>query len=349
MKRQRRHGYCRHRSQGQIIILVAAAAVVMLGMVGLSIDIGYSYAQKRSTQNAADAAAIAGTRAVTEWSLTNPTVTAWPDVNTVVHANNLGNATQQISCYYVDDTNARVGGCSQPVPDTATGVSVEVTETHPTFFMQVIPGAPRTVTTHASAAAHAQIVPGEVSGAPFILCGSSAKLLNGAGSIPIVIKHGSSYDLNPVAIGQTFEIHGSQIDDCGLASDRYKGLADGGKNSGKSVPDWFYGYEGVRAGPANEMVAGVQGCQTATQDPFNCVMFVPIATDNPPPRKVGNDNLFYIVAYAAFEISSCSSPCQHQATLLDKYIVQVPTNFPVWEPGTWARGDHGIIAIRLTQ
>ncbi len=349
IRRIQQHWHRGRRSRGQIIIFVAAFAVVMVGMIGLSIDLGYSFAQKRATQNAADAAAIAGTRAVTEWSTTNTTIAAWPDVNSVVQANDLGNATQQISCHYVDDAGANLGRCDQPVPDTTTGISVEVTETHSTFFMQIIPGAPNTVTTRASATAHAQIVPGDVSGAPFILCGASAKLLNGGGSIPIVIQNGSSYDINPAAIGQTFEIHGSQIDDCGLASSRYKGLADGTKNAGKTVPDWFYGYEGVRAGPANEMVAGVQGCQIATQDPFNCVMYVPIATDNPPPQKLGSDNLFYIVAYATFEISDCSSPCQHQATLIGKYIVQAPSGLPAWTPGSWARGENGVIAIRLTQ
>ena len=47
-------------SRGQIIILVALFAVALTGMVGLSIDLGYTFAQKRSVQNAADSAALAG-------------------------------------------------------------------------------------------------------------------------------------------------------------------------------------------------------------------------------------------------------------------------------------------------
>ncbi len=78
-------------------------------MLGLAVDLGYAFAQKRATQNAADAAAIAGTRAVTKWSTTNLSVTAWPDASSVADANKFGDATQTVSCHYVDDTGAQIG------------------------------------------------------------------------------------------------------------------------------------------------------------------------------------------------------------------------------------------------
>ncbi len=336
------------RSKGQILIMAAGFAVVLVGMLGLAVDLGYAFAQKRATQNSADAAAIAGTRALTKWSTTNLAVTAWPDASSVATANKLGDATQTITCAYVDDTGAQVASCNQLVPPTATGVTVTVSETHPTFFMRAIPGAPKTVTTRASATAHAQAVEPNGSGGPFIMCGSSAKLLSG-GSMPIVIDTSGKYSINPAAIGQTFVVHGPQIDDCGIASNRFKGLAEEDNNAGKTLPDWFMGYEGVKAGPANQLVAGVQGCQANTEDPFNCVMFVPLATDNPMPKKVGSDNFFYIVAYAAFQVSDCKSPCQHQATLINDYIIQAPDGLPSWTPGSWTRGAGGIIAIRLSK
>ncbi len=337
-----------HATRGQIIVLVAAAAVALVGMLGLAIDLGYSYAQKRATQNAADAAAIAGTRVVTQWSTTNPNVKAMQDVINVAKANSMGHSTQTISCYYVDDNNRPLASCISDVPDGATGVTVKVSETHSTFFIQVIPGAPDTVSTSAVATAHAQIVQVDGSGAPFIMCGADAKLADGTGSLPIMIKNGSTYTLNENAIGKTFIVHGPQIDDCGLSSDSYKGLADQGYNQGKALGDWFNGDTGDRAGPAREQVNGALGCQPTTQDPYDCVMYVPLATDNPPPEKKGNLRLFQVVDYAAFEVSSCGSNC-HQATLLSKFLVETPSNLPSWTPGTWARGDDGIIAIRLTR
>ena len=51
-RRERRDG-------GQIIVIFALAAVAIIGMVGLVLDGGSTYAQRRGQQNAADLAAIA--------------------------------------------------------------------------------------------------------------------------------------------------------------------------------------------------------------------------------------------------------------------------------------------------
>jgi Flp pilus assembly protein TadG len=346
-----RHFSKQSRAQrGQIIIFIAVVAVSMLGMIGMAVDLGYTFAEKRTVQNAADAAASAGTRVVTQWSTTNNLITAQSDVAKIVAANNMGDATQTFSCYYVDDKGKKLDSCGKTVPETATGVTVSVSETHKTFFLRAIPGAPRTVTTSATATAHAQIVTPDGSGAPFILCGSSAKLLNGHGTMPIVtLQPDGTYAINQSAVNQTFVIHASQVEGCGLQPNRYKGLALGSSNKGKTVPDWFYGDDGNRVGQANQVVNGIQGCGTQATDPFSCVMFVPLATDTPPAVKNGSENLFYVVAYAAFTVSSCNSPCQDQATLLSTYIIDTPVDMPAWVRGTWKRGDNGIIAIRLTQ
>lgn len=336
--------------KGQIIIMAAALLVVMLGMIGLAIDLGYAFAQKRSVQNAADAGAIAGAHVVTQWSATNSTITAESDVLTVVNANKMGDATLTATCDYVDDDGATLAPCGEEVPETATGVQVAVKETHSTFFMQAIPGAPKTVTTHAVATAHAQIVQPDGSGAPFILCGASAKLLHGGGTMEIVTKQtDGTYAINQDAVGKTFVVHASQVESCGLQPDRYKGLALGSRNAGKTIPAWFYGDDGNSVGQANQVVNGIQGCGRTAPDPFGCVMYVPLATNEPAAVKSGNDNLFYVVAYAAFYVSSCGPPCQNQATLIDKYVIETPVNMPSWTRGTWVRGQDGIIAIRLTQ
>ncbi|HEX7103089.1 MAG TPA: pilus assembly protein TadG-related protein [Nitrolancea sp.] len=336
--------------RGQIIIFVAVVAVSMLGMIGMAVDLGYTFAEKRTVQNAADAAAAAGTRVVTQWSTTNNLITAQSDVANIVKANNMGNATQTFSCFYVDDTGKKLDACGKTVPETATGVSVSVSETHNTFFMRIFPGAPKTVTTSATATAHAEIVTPDGSDGPFIVCGSSAKLVGSNSTMAIINPNGDgTYRLNSDAIGKTFEVHG-KIDDCGAQANDYKGVA-AEDNYGNSIPGWFTGTNGERTGPVRERVQGVQGCNSSDAYPVNCIMYLPLSYNdgNHPPQSHGNDISLYTVAYGVFRVSECSQPCKHQATLIGKYIIDAPSGMGDWEPDTWKRGDNGIIAIRLTQ
>lgn len=53
--------HLRIEERGQSLVLVALCAVVLVGMVGLSVDGGNAYNQRRIAQNAADAAAMGGT------------------------------------------------------------------------------------------------------------------------------------------------------------------------------------------------------------------------------------------------------------------------------------------------
>src|SRR5689334_20002894 len=52
------------RQRGQAVIIFVAAFSVLLGMMGVAIDIGYYYANRTETQNAADAGALAGVQAL---------------------------------------------------------------------------------------------------------------------------------------------------------------------------------------------------------------------------------------------------------------------------------------------
>ena len=50
----------RSKRQGQSIILIALIIVVLVAMVGLSVDVGNTYAQNRNAVRATNAAALAG-------------------------------------------------------------------------------------------------------------------------------------------------------------------------------------------------------------------------------------------------------------------------------------------------
>ncbi len=54
------------RRSGQMIVLFALSLIAIVLVVGLVVDGGFAFAQRRTAQNAADFAAIAGTRIVAE-------------------------------------------------------------------------------------------------------------------------------------------------------------------------------------------------------------------------------------------------------------------------------------------
>jgi Flp pilus assembly protein TadG len=57
------HGRDRSHERGQILVLFAVGAIVLIGMVGLVLDGGDTYGQRRAEQNGADLAAMAGANA----------------------------------------------------------------------------------------------------------------------------------------------------------------------------------------------------------------------------------------------------------------------------------------------
>lgn len=334
-------------SRGQIIIMAALFVVVLTGMVGISIDLGYAFAEKRTVQNAADAAAIAGAQALTEWSTSNPLLAAGPDVSKLVSDNTMnGSTTQTYSCNYLDDSGKNLGPCTLVVPPTATGVHVVVHETHGTFFIRVVPGGPKTVTTSASATAHVQGVTvdsGLGSSSPFIVCGIDTKLANhGGGTQSILMQDGSGkWVIDPDnAYGKTYVIHDTHVSKCGSKSEDFKGLANQDNNTGATVPGWMESRGGDVAGPTRTAVNGVKGCAPGDPNPDGCVLIVPIAS-----KAV--DGNFYVVAVGAFLITQCHANC-HQGTLLKDYVFQ-PGGQGQWtDSNGWKPGDPGLVTVRLT-
>lgn len=385
-------------SRGQIIIMAAAFAVGLISMIGLSIDLGVAFAERRTVQNAADAGALAGAHTLTVWSTTNSSVVASTDVSAVVSKNEMsGTKSQKSSCYYVDDSNANLGACSNPIPATATGVHVKVTETHDTFFIRIIPGAPKTVSTSASATAHVQAVTlGQ--DAPFMACGINTTLASGgsmslltttasaqpqqpslATYMSVKIPTGSqnpvqfattstatptttatstststptttsstsaSYAINQAAIGQTFLLHNPQdVADCGMGSAKFKGVVDSTSqvaNASKSIPAWFDFHPGTVAS-IRSTIHGVDGCQAgATAD--NCVLIVPVATNNPAPAN----GQFYIVKAVAFLVHQ-TAVNSHEGVLIGDYQV-APTGLSQWTgSNNWLPGGGGVVSVRLT-
>jgi Flp pilus assembly protein TadG len=136
----------RRSPRGQVLVIFALALVAIVAGVGLVIDGGFAFAQRRSEQNAADLAALAGANAL----LNGKDATA--AALTAAEENG-----------YEDG----VGGTEVDVAVTATTVQVDVLAPHSNYFAGVV-GQP-TWDVSVTATALAGIPTSFVGVAPFIL------------------------------------------------------------------------------------------------------------------------------------------------------------------------------------
>lgn len=131
----------RTSQHGQVLALFALALAALTVGVAVVIDGGYGFAQRRGTQNAADFAAMAGTRIVGV-SLTRqpPGAGTAANVESAVRATLDANGAALVSAEYVDHRgNARgnvVGAGS--IPSGAFGVVVEAQTNWRPFLLGVI-------------------------------------------------------------------------------------------------------------------------------------------------------------------------------------------------------------------
>ncbi|MEA2597673.1 MAG: hypothetical protein QOF01_4142 [Thermomicrobiales bacterium] len=334
---------------GQIVIMFAIFSTAMIGVLGLATDLGISFAGRRSMQNAADAAAYAGARAVAKAALTSG-ASASSEVSTLAGDNGFtfATGTPTVTCVYVNDADEPVGDnsdnrCGATVPSTATGVKVTVTETHPTFFIRVIPGAPEAATTSATAIAHVRKLASFPNDGPFLPCATTTKVVSGTG-VPIMQQVGGEWKVNLAAVGLTYKIHGPQVDSCGVSNSSYKGLADTSANRPLSAPPatYFNYKEGDSAGLITVDVQGAQGCR-AGQVAENCVAFLPIVVDDPshPPISSGSNKKLWTIGFLPFYITAPKNN-EHYGKLIGEYIVKGPTT------SGWTPDYFGPIVIKLT-
>jgi Flp pilus assembly protein TadG len=326
---------------GQILIMFALMLTALLGAVGLSVDLGMAFSERRTMQSAADAGALAGTRVVSKANVGSPT-SAWSEVQAVVTANKMAAGTiASIDCNYVTDNGTAINPCTATVPVNATGVEVTVTENHPTYFIRVVPGGPSTVTTSAVARANVKKLGAPTDG-PYLPCGVNTKLASG-GTMSIMQKVDGNWQIDPAAVGKVFNIHGPQIEKCKAKASRYKGLADTALNKNLPIPGWFSYKEGDTAGFISADVEGPDGCK-AGQEVINCVVFLPIVVDN--PEEQNNDRRQWAVGYAPFYITGNNSGNEHYGKLIADYLV-----YGKGQDGSfgWQQGYEGPITIRLTK
>jgi Flp pilus assembly protein TadG len=121
-----------HRDQGQIIVLFALSLTAIIAMIGLVLDGGSAFAQRRSEQNASDVAALAAANDLivnqgsSTWQATAQAMTAANG-----YADGVNGVTVQVSC---------VNCPGQALNDAVDGVQVTVgiTGAHRNNFAAIV-------------------------------------------------------------------------------------------------------------------------------------------------------------------------------------------------------------------
>jgi hypothetical protein len=310
-------------SRAQVIIMFALFAAAMFGILGLAIDGGYAFAQRRSVQSAADLAAVAGARAVVRYTAATPT-SANADATAMLTGNEMGGVTFELTkCRYVtfegdiwedsdDIVFQELGLCTSNVPIEATGVTVEVEEQHETFFIRIFPWAPSHLTVSASSTAYAERTKNAGVDSRFIVCGVNTKTVTSlsdtaapSGTTSILQSDGSGITINPDAIGKTFRIVDNTIANLARCNapttllsgwNSWKGMAlpdqFGNVDTGKEIGGDWYIKTGTTLSWQNILnnIPGFKGCLAETAAPYNCVAIIPIACDSTLgcPNPTGN-------------------------------------------------------------
>jgi hypothetical protein len=139
------------RHEGQAVVLAALAFIVLVGALGLALDGANAYNQRRNANNAADAAAMAGTRALldaNENSGENRDVYQAVEAYLDTHLPS-SKGTLTWNAYYIDRNGNQIGGA---IPDDSDdvqevdiadatkvrGIAVDLQFTFKTFFMPLL-------------------------------------------------------------------------------------------------------------------------------------------------------------------------------------------------------------------
>jgi Flp pilus assembly protein TadG len=188
------------RETGQALVILAIAMSVVLAATAIVIDGGNAMEQQRGTQNATDAAALAGTLVIAE--KLGGASRQDSDVASAMSSAFSGNASTMNTSYYIDFSRDVVGtvGRGGSIPREAYGIQAEGTRT----FATLIAGVAGISTFTAGASATA------LAGALRSICAAS----DGCGvmpvtfSIPITTCDGTS---RPLRMGIDWPIVGMDV------------------------------------------------------------------------------------------------------------------------------------------
>lgn len=298
------------RAQGEdgaVLVLVAASLLFLTIVAAIVFDLGQSVVTGRQMQNAADTAALAGTRQLDKVRLSagssSPVSSATVNETVLSAATSNGADGPLVVCTFIQWDQAPLGPCSNgPLAYSAQAAGVLVTAgaSNATAFAKVI-GVSQS-RQHRVAAATVQPLIGQR--APLLVCAfghASPKpdifvVVSPAGVTPV------RYGINPAAIGTEYRAHASHVSDCGLAGSAWKG--DAGSDV-FMVPGWLDIGTGVQAGPIRSQIAGQHGCAPST---LGCVMALPVCSGS--NGMAGSNGRLLCERFAVFKLVEQTSNSQ---------------------------------------
>jgi len=142
---------------GQSLVLVALGAVAIVAVLAIVIDGGYTFAQRREIQNAADSAALAGARALSNGvpGLLSERQALDASVNNEVQSYGNRNSPRggitTAATYIATDGHALAAVGSGETPVDSRGVVVTATTSYPSFFMNILGISSASVRANATA------------------------------------------------------------------------------------------------------------------------------------------------------------------------------------------------------
>lgn len=226
----------RTSSRGFVLVIMAVMAIVLIGAVGLAVDLGRAFVVRNELIAFADAAAVAAAYEL------DSTAAGVASANTVASAgpgtNRWHFGTQTVTTPAVSFASSFNGtyAAAGSAPADSRFVRVNVTGTLPLYFLRVIPGIPATLQIQARAIAGQGVTnsPGEGLD-PFSPDAVNPADLNNFGFVP-----GQQYDIKWAPPGLRKTPNGkcqgdiaADIDAAGGAEDRgYIDLGQGSGNSG---------------------------------------------------------------------------------------------------------------------
>jgi Flp pilus assembly protein TadG len=175
--------FSRSAARGQILVLFTLSLVVLLLGAGLVVDGGYAFSQNRKAQNAADFAAMAGTRIVGE-ALTGIPAGAGiaANVEDAVTSILAANNAQLVSAQYVNKAGVTLGNVvgASVIPPGTNGVVVNASTTWRPFFLGVMG-----VNSWSAGSTATALTPGSREGGGVLPVGLQADVYNNLTPCPV--------------------------------------------------------------------------------------------------------------------------------------------------------------------
>ncbi len=268
-------GTGRRGEGGLVLFLVAFLVPVVVVVAAFVIDLGQGYVTARQMQNAADAAALAGTRTLDRVKAAKESPSAVAATALSVATAN-GAESSRVRCTVIGWRGDTLGACSDTAAvnhEEADGVEVSAGRASPTFFLGSMGplGAvgSNLVVWRDSAATIQPLISQE---APLLVCAFGQS--DGKTASPdIFVGSPGSYEINAAAVGQRYLAHGPHVADCGLPGSGWKGVSTSGTFT---LPDWLGIDTGVRAGPVRSQILGELACGTTLT--VGCALVLPVCS-----------------------------------------------------------------------